>query len=444
MPKYKCSVVGMGKLGLPMAAVHASRGYEVVGIDSNEWLVNELSEGRCPINETGLSKLLEDVKGKLSFTLDYSTAIRDTDVTFIIVPTPSGKDGKFSNDYVLSAVKSIGRELKEKQSYHLVVVVSTVMPGTMENVVKPALEETSGKKCGEGFGLCYSPEFVALGSVIKNMLNPDAILIGESDEKAGDILEGIYKRVCVNNPPVRRTGWWNAEFAKLSLNVYITTKISLANVYAQVCERMTDGDVDAVTGFLGMDSRIGVKYLSGGLAFGGPCFGRDNRALIAFTSDLGIDCPIQSSVERFNQTYTAGIVSRAIKILGNPRNKVVSVLGLTYKPDTDVVEESASLEIVRLLCKAGAEVKVFDPAGMENAKKEFGKLKVIYANSIPLCIKDSDLCILAVPWGIFKTLSYDVFIDLMRQLVVLDCWRMLDGKDLQKAGVEYYAVGVYD
>ena len=178
----RLNVVGLGKLGLTMAAIHAYRGYEVIGVDVNEKTISEVKAGRCPIYEPGLDELLAQLNNRLKVTTSYDEAVKGSDVSFVIVPTPSGKNGKFSNEYVLSAVKGIAPVLKNKSGYHLVVMTSTVMPGTMENVVKPELERLSGKKCNDGFGLCYSPEFIALGNIIDGMLNPDAVLIGESDE----------------------------------------------------------------------------------------------------------------------------------------------------------------------------------------------------------------------------------------------------------------------
>lgn len=440
----RLSIFGLGKLGAAMAAVHASRGYEVIGLDINEWVVNEIKAGRCPIYEPRLEELMAQLNNRLMVTTNYDEAVGNSDVSFIIVPTPSGKDGRFGNEYVLSAIRNIAAVLKNKKGYHLVVVTSTVMPGTMENVAKPELEKLSGKKCGKGFGLCYSPEFIALGNVIDGMLNPDAVLIGESDKKAGLILEGIYQKVCTNNPPIRRMSWWNAEVAKLSLNVFMTAKMSLANMYAEVCKGIPKGDVDAITGFLGLDSRIGSKYLRGATSWGGPCFPRDNRAFIVFAKEMGIDCPIQRAVVDFNREYNSNFARRAMALLSYPFNKTVSVLGLTYKPNTDVVEESASLEMVRMFCNARLKVRVFDPAGMENAKGELEGLEVEYAKDIVDCLSGSDLCVLATPWDAFRILKAGMFIGNMRKPMVLDCWRIWDRMEFLKAGVEYHAVGVND
>jgi len=435
----KLSVIGLGHLGLPMASIFASRGYDVIGLDANKWLVEQIQKGNCPIHETKLDELMASTDNRLQATTDYEEATLNSDISFIMVPTPTDKTDGFSNDYVLSVIRGIGATIKVKQNYHIVVVTSTVMPGTMANVIKPELEKITGKQCGLDFGLCYNPEFVALGDVIQGMSSPDAVLIGESDAYAGTILEKFYGGICTNNPPIIRTSWWNAELAKLSLNSFVTIKISLANTLAEMCDKMPTGDVDVITKFLGFDSRIGPKYLRGGLGYGGPCFPRDNKAFIAFAKQIDADSTIEASTDRFNRNYTEYVLLRVLHLLGID-DKTVSVLGLTYKPNTNVIEESVALEIAQQLSRGVANVKAYDPAGMENAKRELNDA-VEYSKDIADCLRESDLCIIATPWRQFSELDSEAFA-VMRKPKVLDCWRMLNKDQLQ--GVEYHALGVRD
>ena len=277
----KLSIIGLGKLGAPMAAVMAHKGHVVVGVDVNADYVAAIQQGHAPLKETGLEEMIQANRERLSATVNYEEAVLGTDATFIIVPTPSDPDGTFSLRNVMIAAEKIGAALRKKQGWHLVVLSSTVMPGSTGGKLLPALEAHSGKKCGEGFGLCYNPEFIALGSVIRDMLNPDMILIGESDERSGEILEKLYTGVCDSNPHIRRMNHVNAELTKISVNTFVTTKISYANMLAQVCETLPGADVDVVTSAIGCDSRIGQKYLKGALGYGGPCFPRDNLAFSA-------------------------------------------------------------------------------------------------------------------------------------------------------------------
>ena len=219
------------------------------------------------------------------------------------MPTPSDPvDKTFSLRNVMLAAEKIGAALRKKQGWHLVVLSSTVMPGSTGGKLLPALEAYSGKKCGAGFGLCYNPEFIALGSVIRDMLNPDMILIGESDERSGDILERLYIGVCDSNPHIRRMNHVNAELTKISVNTFVTTKISYANMLAQVCETLPGADMDVVTSAIGCDSRIGQKYLKGALGYGGPCFPRDNLAFSALARANGVQPILAQATHELNQS----------------------------------------------------------------------------------------------------------------------------------------------
>ncbi|MEM4404931.1 MAG: nucleotide sugar dehydrogenase, partial [Nitrososphaerota archaeon] len=212
------SVIGLGKLGLCIAAVLAHRGFKVKGVDVDEEKVKAVNGGQTPIQEPGLDRLIRRNRSRLEATVDHREAVQETQATFIVVPTPSEPDGSFSLKYVKEAVSEIGKVLSSKRSYHLVVLNSTVMPGSLDNYVKPMLEEHSGKRCGLDFGLCYNPEFIALGDVIRGLLRPDLVLIGESDRRSGDLLAKIYRRICTNNPPIERTSFINAEIAKIAIN----------------------------------------------------------------------------------------------------------------------------------------------------------------------------------------------------------------------------------
>lgn len=435
------SVIGIGKLGLPLAAYYAHRGYKVIGVDVNKATVESVNKGKSPIYEPGLEQLLKSLHGRLSATTDIKLAVENSDITFILVPTPSEKHGGFSTKYAEEAARSIGAVLKNKDDFHVVVLTSTVMPGATETVIKPILEEVSGKKCGVDFGLCYSPEFIALGSVIKDLASPDAVLIGESDKKSGDMLAEVYKTVCTNNPPIARMSPYSAELAKLALNVFVTTKISLANAFAEICEKLPGGDIDAVTKFLGLDSRIGPKYLKGGLGFGGPCFPRDNLAFIYLAQQLDTPAWLQDATHRINRHQNERIAGLIQQKLGSLKDTTISILGITYKPNTDVVEASASLETARELLKKGANIRIYDPAGNGNAMRILGSKKVVYATSIEECLKGTQLCILATPWDEFKGLTPDDFITRMEKPVLLDCWRFFDRQKFA-AKMDYFALGV--
>ena len=283
-----------------------------------------------------------------------------SEITLIIVPTPSGPDGMFSTKYVLDAAEQIGAALRKKNEWHLVTLCATVMPGATGGELLPALEAHSGKKCGVDFGLCYNPEFIALGSVIHDMLNPDMILIGESDARSGGLLEKLYKGVCESNPRVQRMNFVNAEITKISVNTYVTTKISYANMLAEVCETVPGADVDVVTSAIGCDSRIGRRYLKGATGYGGPCFPRDNVAFSALARANGVPALLAEATDEINRRQVDRLEELVLSRL--PAGGVAGVLGLSYKPETEVVEESQGMALALRLGKRGVRVVVFDPA----------------------------------------------------------------------------------
>ncbi len=439
MPVERISVVGIGKLGLCTAACFSSKGYKVIGVDVNPNTIAAVNEGRSPIYEPGLAELITKCQGRLAATDDYQYAIENSEVTFIVVPTPSQDDGSFSTKYVEAAAHKIATVLRGKHAFHVVAVTSTVLPGDTENVVKPLLEEVSGKKCGIDFGLCYNPEFIALGSVLRDFMNPDVVLIGESDSKSGEILAEVYRTTCDSQPYIARMSPHNAELAKIALNAYITMKISFANTLAEICEHIPSGNVDLVTRAIGSDKRIGTKYLIGGVSYGGPCFPRDNKAFAFCAKRFGCRAKLSQTTDEVNKDQTDRIVHLVEQELGKVKGANVAILGLTYKPNTDVIEVSASIEIASALSQKGARLCVYDPAGMENAKRIL-EVGTKYASSVEDCLADSELCVLATPWDEFRSLKPEDFTKNMRKPVLLDCWRILDPSKFTKA-VKYIALG---
>ena len=258
----KVSVVGLGRLGSPLLAVLASKGFDVIGVDQNPANVAAVRDGRAPVTEPGLQELFNQARSRIHATENTREAVAASDVTFVVVPTPSMADASFSNSYVIAAIEEIGAALRGANRYHLVVITSTVMPGSTGGPLRDILERSAGRRVSEGLGLCYNPEFVALGSVVQDMLHPDLILIGESDAYAGDVLTSVHSAVCENRPPIRRMNLINAEIAKIAVNSFVTTKISFANMISGICERLPDADATTVAAAIGCDSRIGSKYLT--------------------------------------------------------------------------------------------------------------------------------------------------------------------------------------
>jgi UDPglucose 6-dehydrogenase len=314
-----------------------------------------------------------------------------------------------------------------KKTFHLVVLTSTVMPGSTGGAVKSALERASGKRCGVDFGLCYSPEFIALGTVIRDFYYPDFLLIGESDARSGETLAELYKRTCKNSPPIARMNFINAEITKLAVNTYITTKISYANMLARLCEKLPEADVNVVTDALGLDTRIGAKYLKGAVSYGGPCFPRDNRAMAALASRVGASSGLAEATDVFNR---AQIKSLAETVKSHYTGGTIGILGLTYKPNTDVTEESFGLLLAQELSAANLPVIVFDPTA-DAGRALSNQRSVRIAGSAQECISESSVTVLATPWQEFRDLPASSWLRPAEAepRVVIDCWRALSHLD---------------
>jgi UDPglucose 6-dehydrogenase len=416
----RVAVVGLGKLGAPLAAVLAGKGNDVLGVDINPTAIQLLNDGRAPVQEPGLQELISASRERLSASTSVAEAA-DGDVSILLVPTPSDERGVFSNAHLVAAVREVGRGLAFRDDRHVVVVASTVMPGSCEAEIVPALEQASGRRVGETLGLCYSPEFIALGSVIRDLLEPDMVLIGESDPQAGDVLERLYRGVCENDPPFRRMSLVNAELTKIAVNTYVTMKISYANTLAELCERLPGADVESVTDALGLDTRIGPKYLRGAIAYGGPCFPRDNKAFGALARALGTEALLADATDSVNtaQTQRLARVVRSRLQAGD----VVGILGLSYKPDTGVIDESPGVALARLLGDEGFEVHVYDPVATDAALDALGELAQ-GADSVENLLARSDVTVIATPWPEFAELPVDA-VKRERRHVVIDCWRLL-------------------
>lgn len=400
------AVIGLGKLGAPLAAVLASVGHTVIGIDLNPATVQAINAGHAPHPEPGLADRLAMVQNRLSATTNYAEAIPQTDLSFVIVPTPSSPDGTFSNRYVLDAVRQIGAALQTTNRYHVVNITSTVMPGSTGGEIRQALEQASGRIVGKNLGLTYNPEFIALGSVVRDLLHPDMVLIGESDPRAGNTLAQAYALTVPPNTPIHRMNWVCAELTKLAVNTFVTTKISYANMIAELCENLPGADAQTVTQALGQDSRIGPKYLKPALGYGGPCFPRDNTALAALARSLGTSADIAEATDTINRRQTTRITTLIARLAPTPTT--IAILGLAYKPDTNVTEESQGLLIGKALAETGHTILLADPLALPET-------------TIPpqAAIAAATIIIIATPDPTFATLAFPA------NKIILDCWRIL-------------------
>jgi UDPglucose 6-dehydrogenase len=432
------SIVGLGKLGAPMAACFAARGFRVKAADLSSEKVDAINRGVPPVYEPGLEQLIREAGDLLQATQNTGDAVSTSEATFVVVGTPSEASGGFSLRYVLPTCEAIGRTLGTKKDFHLVILTSTVMPGSTGGEVKATLERSSGKRCGRDFGLCYSPEFIALGTVIRDFYNPDFLLIGESDSRSGEMLTDIYKHVCKNSPAISRMNFINAEITKLAVNTYITTKISYANMLARLCEKLPEADANVVTDALGLDTRIGAKYLKGAVSYGGPCFPRDNRALAALAARVGASSGLAEATDLFNRAQIKSIAN--IVKAHHTGSDSIGILGLTYKPNTDVVEEAFGLLLAQELVSANLPVVAYDPS-VDSARVSSPLAFLRMAASAQDCIAQSGVVVLATPWQEFRLIPAAKWTSRDRPRAVIDCWRALDHLNGTE-GIDYVRLGI--
>jgi UDPglucose 6-dehydrogenase len=437
------SIIGAGYVGLVSAVCFADRGYSVVLVERDPEKVKLINQAIPPFYETGLEETLKRVVGlsRLRANIGPEDAVLNSDVTFIAVGTPNRADGSIDLSYVTNSSIEIGKVLKRKTGYHLVAVGSTVIPGTTENLVKPAIEKHSEKKAGRDFGLVMQPEFLREGSAIYDTMNPDRIVIGEYDQESGEILESLYKEFYKEKlPPTLHMNLASAEMIKYASNAFLATKISFINEIANICEKVPDTDVVKVAQGMGLDKRIGREFLNAGPGFGGSCFPKDLKAIVSFAKKNRYEPRILESVLKVNGDQAIHVVKLARKQLGILRGKRIAVLGLSFKPGSDDLREAPSLKIIGQLLKEHATVVAYDPVALNNAKEVLGK-RIEYADSARSCLENADTALIVTEWDEFRKLTPADFKDLMRHPIIIDARRIYDPA-IYGSETRYTAIGL--
>lgn len=405
----KVSVHGLGKLGLPLACVLAEAGHQVVGTDVNVDALKLISAGETPFFEPMLDRLLTsyEVQDNFQVTEFVHEAVDASEVHFVVVPTPSGAGGFFTNKYVLEAVTAIGEHLHKPG--HLIVVVSTVMPGSGDNEIIPAIEKASGMKVNEGFGYVYNPEFIALGSVIHDMHHPDFLLVGASNHWSEVTWNAATRGVAIPHTPIKNMSVINAEIAKISLNSYVTMKISYANQLAEICEQIPGADASVVANAIGHDRRIGSSYLKPGTAYGGPCFPRDSAAFAALGESYGLLTELAEATDNINKRQLKRVIT-LIQYHLHDRSTSIVVMGLSYKPGTPITEEAFGMKLYNWLSKEKYNVSGYDPL----VNPDWG-----WAGA--------DLYVITTPDPEFATVDFG-------NAIVIDCWGVATTGNVKRLG----------
>ncbi len=352
----KISLIGLGKLGLPLLVTFANNNQKIIGIDIDQEKINLLKNKKIPFYEPNLNDYLNSGYNNIDLNTTFDNVVNETDVFIILVNTPSTKDGDFSNEYIYDAITELNKKIKEtNKKEFLIILSSTVMPGTHNNLIKKIEDETN-KKLNKDFGYVYIPDLVALGNVIKDFENPDLLIMGESDKKRGDIASTIYSKIIKNNSPIVRMSLIESEITKVSLNAYITMKISFANFIGNVSDKFNCNPSN-ITKALGFDKRISPYYIKSGLPFGGTCFPRDTWAFIKMSENVGLDALHIKATQKINDDQFNILYSKSSKY----KDKNIGIYGLSFKPETSVTTESAGYFLYEKLFNEEYKISTFDP-----------------------------------------------------------------------------------
>jgi UDPglucose 6-dehydrogenase len=436
----RVAVVGLGKLGLCLAGCLAERGFETLGVDSERRVVDLVNQGRTPWFEPGLAELLARNAGRrLRATTAHAEAIENSDVTIVLVATPSNPDGSFSNRFIEAGLRSLSEAFgRSSKPYHSFVISSTVMPGSTAESFIPIIEAHSGRKLHQHFSVCYDPDFVALGNAINGFLEPDLVIIGESDPEAGARMRDLHQRLCTNQPVISCMSVISAELAKVCLNAYITTKITFANSVANLCERIPGADVDTITRAIGADRRISPYYFRGGLSFGGTCFPRDTHAYMVLAQKYGVQAKLIEATNTVNNLQDQHLAEIVLRELDRVPQKTVGVLGLAFTPKTPVITESPAIKLIRELLRHDVRVIVSDPLAIENTRAQLGST-VEYLDSPTCCLKECNLAVITLRDDEIKQ-AVEAF-QPEAPLTVIDAWRILDPAKLDARMIRYVTLG---
>lgn len=395
----RLSIIGTGYVGLVTGACFAKLGHHVICVDIDSDKIQKINKGVSPIYEQGLDDLLTSNKNNILATADYQNALTNTDITFLCVGTPSMKDGSIDLSALKKATTHIATILKNKKTWHLIVVKSTVLPGTTQQIILPLLEQYSEKKVGTEIGLAMNPEFLKEGVAIKDFLQPDRIVIGSYDECSKTNLRELYQNFTC---PIVETSLSAAEMIKYASNTFLATKISFINEIGNLCKKLGIDTYDVATG-MGLDKRIGRPFLDSGIGWGGSCFPKDVDALIAWAKEIKEPTRIIQSVKEVNTDQPLRLITLLQKHIPKLKGKTIGILGLAFKSDTDDIRDSRAIPIVKDLLKKGSHIKAYDPQAMENFKTLFPTIE--YCQSAE-DVLSSDAVLITTKWEIFTTLDY--------------------------------------
>ena len=431
----RVTIIGSGYVGLVSGACFADFGHDVICVDKDHGKIDALNAGRIPIYEPGLDELVSTnvTAGRLSFTTELAGAVGGAGAVFIAVGTPSRRgDGHADLSYVYAAAEEIARSL---QGYTVIVTKSTVPVGTgdeVERIVREAAPDAD-------FDVVSNPEFLREGAAIEDFKRPDRIVVGTTSDHAKEVMSALYRPLYLNKSPLLFTARRTAELIKYAANAFLAVKITFINEIADLCEQV-GGDVQDVARGIGLDNRIGGKFLHAGPGYGGSCFPKDTLALLKTAQDNDSPMRIVEATVAVNDNRKRAMGRKVIQAMGgNARGKTVAVLGLTFKPNTDDMREAPAIAIVQTLQDAGANVRAYDPVGMDQARQVIGN--VDYADSAYAAIEGADAVVIVTEWDAFRALDLKRVKSLLKSPVFVDLRNIYPAEEVARAGLEYTSVG---
>ena len=427
-------MIGTGYVGLVSGVCFSDLGNNVICVDNDKNKVNDLKKGIIPIYEPGLEELvLKNYKNnRLKFSTNLKDSIKKSDIIFICVGTPTKKNGK---DADLSQIYSVTKEIAKSINKFKIIITKSTVPITTGDEIEKILQKKVNKK---KFSIVSNPEFLREGEAIRDFIYPDRIVVGSNDRKSKNILKNLYAPLISKGAKFISTNRSAAELIKYASNAFLATKITFINEIANLCEK-TDVDVEDISIGIGLDKRIGSRFLRAGPAYGGSCFPKDTKAIIATADKFKIDLSIIKSVIKSNSLRSKLLLKKVTEILNKKiKNKRICFLGVTFKANTDDMRDSSSLEMIPYLSKNGAKIKYYDPSG---AKKEFYKIKnVTFSNSISHAVKESDLVILHTEWNDFKSINFKK-LSKSKNLKIYDMRNIFSPNKIKAQGFKYFGIG---
>jgi len=432
----KIAVIGLGFVGLTLSSVLASKGITIIGIDLDKEKCSKIVKGIPTFFEPNLKKTLKKALKKNLLITDKLSSINNCDFIFITVGTPQKKNGEIDLSFIKTVVRSVGKIILKTKKKPTILIKSTVIPGTMKNVILPILEKNSKKKAGRDFGLISNPEFLQESRAIQDTIKPHAIVLGGYKTKFMNNTKKFFSRFNPNTPIII-TNHQTAEMIKYANNSFLATKISFINQLASICQEIPDTNIDDIAEAIGLDPRIGNLFLEAGPGYGGSCLPKDMKAIINLSSKVGVKPIMFNAVEKTNKHQIDNIIGLVRQNIGKIKGKKITILGVAFKPNTDDIRDSMSIKLIHRLIKLGAIVKIHDPKALDNARKIFHD-NIKYANSTLSALKNSQCAIIMTKWKEYeginnKTTKY------MDKKFIIDTRRILSNKNLD---VKYYGIGL--